>query len=299
MKPNELVLPHAQLIDIKNKADRLLKDASAYGVFPTPILRLVKVADVELDQENSLDSNMVQRLYRRATDTIKKALDKVLGIFDVRSNVIYYDHSIHKAMKPFLLLHETGHSYLDWQKATYAFLEDGNQNLEPEVSEEFECEANVFASEVLFQRHTFTELAEDMPLALETPRCLASKFGASIYSAVRRFASTTARCCVILVLEPPVVRNGVANFSLRRALPSKSFLTRYGQVDWQPEFSRLNFPPRALPHIGAQIQKIVKPIKVQIPIGGQTETFTAEAFNSTRNVFLLLYPRDQVVSAYA
>jgi len=54
-------------------------------------------------------------------------------------------------MKPFLLLHETGYSYLDWQKATYAFLEDGNQNLEPEVSEEFECEANV-----LPQRSSFS-----------------------------------------------------------------------------------------------------------------------------------------------
>ena len=299
MKPNDPVLTQAQLKEIRTKADRLLRDANAYGVFPTPLTRIMKVAKVELDEENSLDSNMIQRLYRKATDTIKRALDKVLGIFDVRANAIYYDHSIHKAKKPFLLLHETGHSYLDWQKATYAFLEDGKGNLEPEVSEAFECEANVFASEVLFQVNGFTSLADDMPLALATPMSLAKKFGASIYSAVRRFATTTSRCCVVLVLEPPLVTNGVAVFTLRRVLPSKSFLSKYGDVAWQPEYSRLNFPSRALPHIGRNIQKVVKPTKIDITIGTETETFTAEAFNSTQNVFLLLYPHGQIVSAHA
>jgi hypothetical protein len=242
---------------------------------------------------------MMQRLYRKATDVIKHALDKVLGIFDVRANTIYYDHSIHKAKKPFLLLHETGHSYLEWQKATYAFLEDGKGNLEPEVSEAFECEANVFASEVLFQVGQFTSFAEDMPLALGTPMSLAKKFGSSIYSSVRRFAATTSRCCVILVLDPPVLTNGVAVFALRRPLPSPSFVLKYGDVAWQPDISRLNFPSRALPHIGRNIQKVVKPSKVEITIGYEKESFTAEAFNSTQNVFVLLYPQGQIVCAHA
>lgn len=298
MKPNEPILSPAQIKEIRTKADRLLRDAGAYGVFPTPVAHIMKVARVELDEDNSLDSNMIQRLYRKATDTIKRALDKVLGIFDVRANAIYYDHSVHKAKKPFLLLHETGHSYLDWQKATYAFLEDGNGNLEPEVSEAFECEANVFASEVLFQVNKFTSLADDMPLALGTPMTLAKKFGASIYSAVRRFVTTTSRCCVVLVLEPPVFTAGIAVFELRRALPSLSFFAKYGDVAWQPEYSKLNFPSRALPHVGRNIQKVVKPTKIEIKIGMETETFTAEAFNSTQNVFLLLYPKGQIASPH-
>jgi Zn-dependent peptidase ImmA (M78 family) len=298
MKPTDPILSHAQLRDIRQKADCLLREAGAYGSFPTPVAEIMNAAKVHLDEDNSLDSNIMQRLYRKATDAIKHALDKVLGIFDVRANTIYYDHSIHKAKKPFLLLHETGHSYLDWQKDTYAFLEDGKLNLEPEISEAFECEANVFASEVLFQVDMFTTFAEDMPLALATPMSLAQKFGASIYSSVRRFATTTSRCCVILVLEPPLVTNGVAVFSLRRSLPSKSFLLKYGDVAWQPDFSRLNFPSRALPHIGRSIQKVVKPTKIDITISGARESFIAEAFNSTRNVFILLYPQTQIVSPH-
>jgi Zn-dependent peptidase ImmA (M78 family) len=298
MKTNDPILSHAQLRDIRARADQLLREAGAYGSFPTPVANIMNAAKVHLDEHNSLDSNMIHRLYRKATDVIKHALDKVLGIFDVRANTIYYDHSIHKAKKPFLLLHETGHSYLDWQKATYAFLEDGKGNLEPEVSEAFECEANVFASEVLFQVDRFTDLAEDMPLALATPMSLAQKFGASIYSSVRRFATTTSRCCVVLVLEPPLVTNGVAVFALRRPLPSKSFLLKYGDVVWQPDFSRLNFPSRALPHIGRSIQKVVKPAKIEITIAGEKHRFTAEAFNSTQNVFLLLYPESQIVATH-
>jgi Zn-dependent peptidase ImmA (M78 family) len=298
MKPNDPILSHSQFKDIRAKADRLLREAGAYGSFPTPVAHIMNAAKVHLDEDNSLDSNMIQRLYRKATDVIKHALDKVLGIFDVRANTIYYDHSIHKAKKPFLLLHETGHSYLDWQKATYAFLEDGKGNLEPEVSEAFECEANVFASEVLFQVDKFTAFADDMPLALATPMSLAQKFGASIYSSVRRFATTTSRCCVILVLEPPLVTAGVAVFALRRHLPSKSFMLKYGDVIWQPDFSRLNFPSQALPHIGRSIQKVVKPTKIDITIGGEKQRFTAEAFNSTQNVFLLLYPESQIVSSH-
>jgi Zn-dependent peptidase ImmA (M78 family) len=299
MKTADPVLSHAQFEDIRVKADRLLREAGAYGNFPTPVANIMNAAKVHLDERNSLDSNMIHRLYRKATDVIKHALDKVLGIFDVRANTIYYDHSIHKAKKPFLLLHETGHSYLEWQRATYAFLEDGKTNLAPEVSEAFECEANVFASEVLFQVDKFTQLAEDMPLALATPMSLAKKFGASIYSSVRRFATTTSRCCVILVLEPPLTTDGVAVFALRRALPSKSFLLKYGDVLWQRDFSRLNFPSRALPHIGGSIQKVVKPAKIDITIGGVKQNFTAEAFNSTQNVFLLLYPENQIVSAHS
>jgi Zn-dependent peptidase ImmA (M78 family) len=299
MKPNDPILSHAQFKDIRAKADRLLREAGAYDCFPTPVAQIMNAAKVHLDEDNSLDSGMIQRLYKKATDVIKHALDKVLGIFDVRANTIYYDHSIHKAKKPFLLLHETGHSYLDWQKATYAFLEDGKGNLEPEVSESFECEANVFASEVLFQGDKFASFSEDMPLALATPRTLATKFGASIYSSVRRYATTTSRCCVILVLEPPLLTNGVAIFALRRPLPSKSFLLKYGDVAWQADFSRLNFPARALPHYGRSVQKIVKPAKIEITIAGAKQNFTAEAFNSTQNIFLLLYPREQIISIHA
>jgi Zn-dependent peptidase ImmA (M78 family) len=300
MKQNDPILTELQSTEIRTKAERLLHDADAYGVFPTPVSHIIKIAKVELDEQNSLDSSLVHRLYHKATDAIKRAVDKVLGIFDVRANAIYYDHSVHEAKKPFLLLHETGHSYLEWQKATYAFLEDGKSNLEPEVSEAFECEANVFASEVLFQGMTFTTLADDMALCLDTPRTLAGKFGASIYSAVRRFATTTSRCCVILVLEPPIMKNGVAIFALRRALPSASFLFRYGQIAWQPEFSRLNFPGRALPFVSSkQTQRVVKPSKIDLNLRGHSENFTAEAFNSTQNVFLLLYPESQIVSAHA
>lgn len=85
---------------------------------------------------------------KAAGGMLKRALDKILGVMHVAARMVYLDKAVHVAKLPFLKLHETAHAVLPWQKDIYAVTEDCKKTLAPEIADEFEKEANVFASEV-------------------------------------------------------------------------------------------------------------------------------------------------------
>jgi hypothetical protein len=299
MKPDDSSLDPYSQKEVRDQADRLLREAGAYGIFPTPINDLISAARLTLDRETSLDEGFLKKIYKSASSTIRRAVGKVLGLFDSRARTIYFDHTVHEKKKPFLLLHETGHGFMKWQRDLYAFMEDGESELDPDIREEFERQANVFASTVLFQCETYQIQAKDMPLCLDTPKKLAKQFGSSLYASIRQFVSSSNRSCVVLVTEKPVLQAGEGYvFELRRAVCSDSFTRRYGNIKWQRYFSPKNFSPEALPVTFNQVRKVLPPRKVQLSIlgTGHEETFIAEAYNFSNQVFLLLYPESELAS---
>src|SRR5437870_13600718 len=79
--------------DVRDQADRLLRQAGAYGRFPTPIDDLISAARLQLDSEASLDESFLKKIYRSASSTIRRAVGKVLGLFDSRAHAIYIDQT--------------------------------------------------------------------------------------------------------------------------------------------------------------------------------------------------------------
>jgi Zn-dependent peptidase ImmA (M78 family) len=299
MKPDDSSLDPGARKDVREQADRLLREAGAYGRFPTPIDDLISAARLKLDREASLDEGFLKKIYRSAGTTIRRAVGKVLGLFDSRARAIYIDQTVHERKRPFLLLHETGHGYMKWQRDLYAFMEDGESELDPDVREEFERQANFFASTVLFQCETFLMQARDMPLSLDTPKRLSKQYGASLYSSIRQFVSTNNKNCVVLVLEKPVWKPGDGYvFELRRVVCSPAFTKQYGNIRWQQYYSPKNFSPDALPLVYGNPCKILSPRIVRLNIlgSGHEENFVAEAYNFSNQVFLLLYPESELSS---
>ncbi len=97
------------------------------------------------------------------------------------TKLICLDLSVAEAKQRFVSLHETGHGYLPWQRDLYALLEDGDSALDPEAEEDFERQANVFASEVLFQLDSFGTEARSCAFTIKTPISFCDKvrsFGA-------------------------------------------------------------------------------------------------------------------------
>src|SRR6185369_13111092 len=101
------------------------------------------------------------KLRQKAGSALRRALSKVLGVLDVVARIVYLDRSLYLVKQTFLKLHETAHAILPWQRKIYAVTEDCEKTLAPEISEVFEREANVFASDVLFQLDAFTNEAND------------------------------------------------------------------------------------------------------------------------------------------
>jgi hypothetical protein len=112
------------------------------------------------------------------------------------------------------------------QSKLYKIMHDCEKTLEPDIADLFEREANVFASEVLFQGEAFSQEAHAQSFGIKVPMSLAKKYGASNYATFRRYVISNPNSCCVVILEPPVyAADGSFTAEVRRVVVSKSFKT--------------------------------------------------------------------------
>jgi hypothetical protein len=226
-RPDDSFLTPEQLANVRRHADRLLRDAAALGRFPTPIDDILAAAKVTVVDDEILNENFMKRLAAKAAAglaTIKSALSKVLGLFEANDRLVVIDKDVPRPRIPFVKLHETGHGSMPHQTRLYALMQDCEKTLDPEITDLFEREANVFASEAMFQGEVFAEHAHDREFGVKTAMALAKQFGGSNYATFRRYVTTNPRACCLIVLEP-ASPDGFGGFrvNVRRVVASTSF----------------------------------------------------------------------------
>ena len=169
----------------------------------------------------------------------------------------------------------------------FRIFQDCDKNLAPEVADQFEREANNFARFALFQGDEFRKMAADCACEIKTPMRLAKKFGASVYAASREFARTHHKACVIYVLEPiEFCEKSGARAAVRRIEPSPAFRAQFGC----PGDTVITLDHR-LGEILPIGRKMTWPREVTImDLYGVTHECVAEAFDTTFNVIILLFP---------
>ncbi len=285
-KPDDSSLTPAQLLNVRRHARRALLEAGALGNLPTPVDHILAVANVEQVEDEVLNEKFLSKLRSKAGDALKRALSKVVGVFDVKSNIVFVDHLLKPVRKRFVMLHEAGHGFMPWQRAMYDLVEDCDQALDPAAADLFDREANVFASEVLFQNDTFACMAADEKFEIWTPIRLAKKFDASLYASIRQYVSKNDRCCVVLVLNPPTLSNGGFRATLRRVISSDSFLKTFGGYSWCTVFTPAD-PLGALIPLGTRKSSGKRPLVLN-DINGLRHECIAESFTQTYQVFILI-----------
>lgn len=291
VRPDDTVRSSRQQKLIRKHARQALESADALGVFPTPVDDVMEAAKVFVADEDLADPGFLRQMRRAAKaagQTLKRALDKVLGVVHVAARLVYLDKAVHLAKVPFLKLHETAHAVLPWQRDIYAVTEDCDKTLAPEIADEFEKEASAFAMEVIMQLDAFTEEAADHDVNILVPVKLKQKYGCSIYSAVRRYVATHHRACLVLVLEPPVI-HGVLGFTcdLRRVVASPSFQQQFGDLTWPECFSPDDQIGAAVP-IGGRRMSAHRRVTL-VDRNGNRNQCVAEAFTQTYQVFVLIH----------
>lgn len=226
-RPDDSILDHHQLVTVQLHADRLLRKASALGRFPTPVNDLMAAAELTVVNDEVLNEGFLRHVMRKAKvglDTVRSAFSKVLGLFDAGERLVLLDLALPVPRVPFIKLHEAGHGTLPHQNRVYRFIHDCEKTLDPEITDLFEREANVFASEVLFQGDVFSKEAHGQNFGIKVPMDLAKKFGASNYSTFRRYVMTNPQACCVVVLEPLVFdKDGRFSAAVRRIIASQSF----------------------------------------------------------------------------
>lgn len=275
--------------DIRKHADLLLRKADALGTFPTPIAQIVEAANLEISREAILDKAFIGSFYRSlpnalklAPHKIKKAAAKLMGLLDRHDRMIHIDRELYPAKQSFLTLHEVGHDFLPWQRKTFSLLEDSDTELDPDTRDNFEREANCFASDVMFQNDAFTKEANDHEFTIWTPIKICKKYGASIYSALRRYVSTSDIACAVVVLEPK--KNG--RVALRRVIASPLYSEAFGTLCLPKNFGPGDFYFESLPS-----KKYSKSHQLTLTdLNGVDWSSVAECFDSSKNYFYLIRP---------
>ncbi len=185
--------------EVTRQAGLLLQQADVGNCLPTPVDKIVRCAHLTVSRKITLDQNH-RDFFSRSFNLLQSALNKTVGMVDLRENIIYVKQNIFPQRRRFVTLHEVGHASLPWQRQTYLYLDD-ETTLAPDIQDQFEREANQFAADLLFQIDRFDREARDLPLSLHSALSLARNYGASAHAAFRRYVEHHHRACALLVVK--------------------------------------------------------------------------------------------------
>lgn len=290
-KPDDSSLNIDDLIAVEARARSLLDRAAAWDRLPTPVDDIIAAANLRVAPKGMFDSASFLKFIKQKTveaaKTLKSALSKVLGLYDANEQIIHIDDGVSASKQTFLKLHETGHHEMPTHKKVFQLFQDCEQTLAPDIADQFEREANNFARFALFQGNLYKNHAADMSMGIKTPMDLAKKFGASIYASAREFARTHHQACIVYILEPMIFIPGKGTIAnVRRIEASIGFLNEFGSptdivIDTNHALGKL------LP-VGRRMTKPT--LLVFRDKNGIDHECIGEAFDTTYNVLLLIYP---------
>jgi hypothetical protein len=281
-----MVEQHTQK-DIDGIAYDLLKSSKSWGVFPTPVDKLIDFSELIFDKQ--IDVSKIHHGYlSKASDSLLNALAKVRGLFDRSEKTFYLDLTLPDKKQNFVKLHEIGHGVLPWQNATTSFLDDDN-TLDPNHTEQFEAEANYFASGSLFQLGIFENEMEKLEFGIKSAMALAKKFGGSNHAAIRRYVEKSDCRCSLLVLKDISARGETPHCKFRDYFQSSYFTKQFGTVTWPREFGF------TWPFVKDYYfrKKITCGTELPLTTSAGVVTFCYDFFDTTHNAFVLIYPKGE------
>jgi Zn-dependent peptidase ImmA (M78 family) len=300
-RPDDSSLSVEQFKTVRHHAETLLQRASAHGRFPTPVDDLIDAAKLTVVDNELLDEPLLRRFLRKTKAniaTLKTALSKVLGLFEPNERLVLIDKETPAPRIPFIKMHEAGHGFLPHQSGLYLLIHDCEKTLDPDISDLFEREANVFASEVLFQGDGFADEARQSEFSLRVPMDLAKKYGASKYSAFRRYVSTSDRSCCLIAVELPIANTG-GGFSstVRRVVASVAFNAQFDSETLTVPITNAHSLAKVIPR---GKQRICPPREIKFTDrNGDPQVCRAESFCNGHIVLILLcHVRPDAIAIY-
>jgi len=292
LKPDDSSLTASEYVAIHRAATDLLNKASAWDRLPTPVPDLLDAAKLRVAPMSAFDPRSLMRHARefgeRAASLIKSAIEKVRGIFDVQEDLIHVDDTVAESKQNFLKLHEAGHKHIPHQSKLFRWIQDCDKSLSPDASDQFEREANIFASVVLFQDGRFAEMAADSAFSIKVPLALSKKFGASAYASMREYVRRSDRACAVIVLNPVEICPILGMRSeLRRVELSPLFHKRFGELKLPDHVDRLSPLAEFIPLGG---RRMSRPGTLRLEDrNGDVVEFIAEGFATPFNSFILIH----------
>jgi hypothetical protein len=280
--PVQIATPESAT-EVTNEVKRLLRAAGVRNQLPTPKVEILACA--RLLERGELDlAEYEATLKEKSLRFFHRAVSKVLGLLDRRSNIIYVDPCIRDSRKLFITYHEVTHKVLGWQKITLT--QDDDLTLSAECEDLFEAEANYGAAEIMFQCERFENEARDYDLSIETALYLGSRYDSSCHAALRRFVERNHRPCFLMVLTQTSreYSDGQTSYFVVYSVPSISFTNEFGDP-LNLKFVNPSHPVGEIINNGGHGEIVLDDIK------GFSRTCAVQTFCNQFNTFVLIYPK--------
>lgn len=277
--------------DIESITFDALYKSNSFGVFPTPVEKILKYAELRIDSNVDL-SVIPANFFAKHSLIFKRGLSKIRGVLDRSEKTIYLDLKQRPSKLNFVKLHEVGHELCGWQGNMLNFLDD-DENLDPDINDQFESEANYFASSALFQLEIFHDKVGQYPLKLATCLQLSKLFGASFHATIRRYVEHSKKRCALLVLnKEPVSPISYPSLSIRNYFQSSSFTKEWGTITWEPKFD-FDVP------FFQDFLSNRKMITSELVIESEQEFIECDYhyFDNSYNIFVFMFPKGEVIKS--
>jgi hypothetical protein len=212
---------------------KLLREADAEGVLPTPLDRLFDVAKVKNIAELPDEEAFLKTLPTKIRGCFISAKQKLRGIADIRERASYVPPDPNNSGRErFAKGHELGHNVLPWHNIDPAYLDD-DESLGFGAKGVFEHEANFFSSDTIFQGSAFRTRARDFAPNFNAIFKLAFDHGASRQATAWRFVEEQDEAVALLQYYPSkaVDDHGHQVLAIWRSVGSPEFNRRFPNID--------------------------------------------------------------------
>jgi hypothetical protein len=280
---------------IEQQTRLLLRRAGARGVFPTPVDEIVAAAGLTIPEESMFSNSIIEQAPEYLRRKIRKLTGPVKAILDRKVREVHIDPSINnQGHAAFLKLHETTHQILPWQQdLAYA---DEAATLSPAARALQEREANLGASNLLFQLEAFDDVSRQYETAMASVLDLAQLVGASGHATFRRYVRGHDGIAAGVVMDLSPCSRDPLGYTRHEMDVSHKWSEQFGHSYW-PKVLR----PQPYSFVGVAEQarasnRGVRTDFVYPNLRNEPITLNTEVYSNKHRLFVLIWkPRRELL----
>jgi len=230
---------------IEEHTRKLLRRAGVKGQFPTPVDEIVAAAGLSQPERSMFSDFIVEQAPEHLRRAIRRLTGPVRAVLDRKEREVHLSPTVNtRGHRAFVKLHEATHHILPWQHdLAYA---DEDATLSASAKALQELEANLGASNLLFQHETFAELSRQYKTGFRAILALAETVGASIHASFRRYVVDYDGAALGVVLELSPCSRVPLGYQRHEMVRSAKWEKEFGQAFWprvlqSPPFSFIDF----------------------------------------------------------
>ena len=236
--------PPDSKVELDDLAERLLDASGCRDILPTPLEQIAAIKNLELVTEDDSIFNYMKRLPKKAKKNFISATEKLRGASDLRNSIIFVPTNTNRTSTRarFATGHEIAHQFIDWHHISpHGYLDD-EKTLSPQITDEFEKEANYLGTSLIYQGDAFIRKTRSVKPTISAILEFAQMHDASFMATAWQFVNASDESVVVGFYYPRDTHLGINSpvFKLWKAVPSPKFEKGFDADEVMPEFLHNN-----------------------------------------------------------